>query len=133
GTAWDAMVCHADIHTGNLLVDTQGKLFIVDWDQPVFAPRERDLMFVTVGDFMTDEREESLFFQGYGQAEIHPLILAYYRYERVMEDLAEFAAQVFLIDSNDETRQDSVEWFMRMFGPNSSVEVAHRLDHILNL
>ncbi len=132
GRPAEFVLCHADIHTGNLLLDAQGKLYIVDWDQPVFAPAERDLMFVTVGDFVTDEREETLFFQGYGQAEIDPLTMAYYRYERAMEDLAEFAAQVFLIDANDETRQDSVEWFMRLFGPNGSVDVAHRLAHVLN-
>ncbi len=128
----DFVVCHADIHTANLLIDTQGKLFIVDWDESVLAPRERDLMFVTVGGFVTEERAEKLFFQGYGKTEIDPLTMAYYRYERVMEDLAGFAERVFLMDSSDETKHDSVSWFMAQFAPGSVVEVAHKLDHVLS-
>jgi spectinomycin phosphotransferase len=76
----DFVLCHADIHTANLLLDGQGRLFVVDWDQPILAPRERDLMFVTVGGFVTEERAETLFFQGYGKTEVDPLTMAYYRY-----------------------------------------------------
>ncbi len=67
--------CHADIHTANLLVDPQGGLHIVDWDQPILAPQERDLMFVVGG----HSPEEAAFFQGYGEVAIDPLALAYYR------------------------------------------------------
>lgn len=131
GRAPDFVLCHADIHTGNLMVDPQGRLYVVDWDQPVLAPKERDLMFVTVGAFVMDPREETLFFEGYGSAEIDPLTLAYYRYERTMQDLAEFAAQVFLRDTSDETKHDSLKWFMIQFEPGNSVETAHRLDQVV--
>jgi spectinomycin phosphotransferase len=124
------VLCHADIHTGNVLCDAQGRLFIVDWDQPILAPRERDLMFVTVGGFVTQQRAETLIFQGYGATEIDPLIMAYYRYERTMQDLAAFAEQVFLADSSDETRQDSVNWFMVQFAPGGLAEGARACDQI---
>lgn len=120
-------LCHADIHTGNLLIDAQGNLFIVDWDQPILAPIERDLMFVTVGGFVMDPKQEALFFQGYRQTEINPLVMAYYRYERVMEDLIEFAKKVFSADATDETKADSLKWFMIQFARGSTVEAAHRL------
>lgn len=125
------VLCHADIHTGNLLLDPQGKLFVVDWDQPILAPKERDLMFVTVGGFVTEEREESLFFQGYGDTDIDPLVMAYYRYERLMQDLGEFARQVFLTDASDATKQDSVQWFMAQFESSGTFEAAHKLDYVL--
>ncbi|MBN1681855.1 MAG: aminoglycoside phosphotransferase family protein [Anaerolineae bacterium] len=127
------VLCHADIHTANLLIDAQGKLFIVDWDQPVLAPRERDLMFVTVGGFVTEERAEALFFQGYGKTDIDPLVMAYYRYERVMEDLSAFAEHVFFMDVSDEKKQDSINWFMVQFAPGGLVEAAHKLDHVLSM
>jgi spectinomycin phosphotransferase len=126
------VLCHADIHTANLLIDAHGELFIVDWDQPVLAPRERDLMFVTVGGFVTEKRAETLFFQGYGKTDIDPLTMAYYRYERVMEDLVEFAAQVLLRDASDETKQDSVKWFLAQFAPGGTLEAAYELDRVLN-
>jgi spectinomycin phosphotransferase len=125
------VLCHADIHTANLLIDAQGGLFIVDWDQPVLAPRERDLMFVTVGGFVTEKRAETLFFQGYGKTDLDPLTMAYYRYERVMEDLLEFAAQVLLRDASDKTKQDSVKWFTAQFAPGGPLEAAYELDRVL--
>ncbi|WP_162909837.1 phosphotransferase enzyme family protein [Aggregatilinea lenta] len=123
--------CHADIHLANVLIDAQEQVFIVDWDEAVLAPRERDLMFVTVGGFVAEERTESLFFEGYGPTEIDLLVMAFYRYARAMEDLAAFAERVFAPDASDATRQDSVEWFKAQFAPGSSVEAAHRLDHLL--
>jgi spectinomycin phosphotransferase len=43
------VLCHADLHTWNVLVDSAGDLWIADWDEAVLAPRERDLMFVVGG------------------------------------------------------------------------------------
>ena len=40
------VLCHSDLHTGNVLVGAAGQPTIVDWDNPVFARKERDLMFV---------------------------------------------------------------------------------------
>ena len=40
------VLCHSDLHAGNVLVGAAGQLTIVDWDNPVFARKERDLMFV---------------------------------------------------------------------------------------
>lgn len=125
------VVCHADIHTGNLLVDAHGALHVVDWDQPLLAPRERDLMFVTVGGFVTEAREETAFFQGYGHTEIDVLTMAYYRYERTMEDLAAFAEQVFSTNASADTKRDSIKWFMVQFAPGSTFEAARNLDRLL--
>ena len=127
----DFVVCHADIHTNNLLIDSQGRLFIVDWDQPILSPRERDLMFVMVGGYVPSEREEALFFQGYGKAELDPLALVYYRYARVVEDIGSFGEQVFLTDASLETKQDSVAKCMSLFAPHSIVEAAYRTDQLL--
>ena len=43
------VLCHSDIHAWNLLIDTDGMLYIVDWDDPILAPKERDLMFIGAG------------------------------------------------------------------------------------
>lgn len=45
--ALDFVLCHADFHDANLLIDPTGRLFIVDWDEIILAPKERDLVFVT--------------------------------------------------------------------------------------
>ncbi|MEZ4770163.1 MAG: phosphotransferase [Caldilineales bacterium] len=32
------VLCHSDLHAGNLLMAGDGRLFIVDWDEPILAP-----------------------------------------------------------------------------------------------
>src|SRR5690606_31643040 len=82
------ILCHADIHAGNILIDTSGQLYIVDWDTLILAPKERDLMYVGGGLFggrRSPQEEEALFYQGYGQVAVDPVALAYYRYERIVQ------------------------------------------------
>ncbi len=129
----DFVVCHADIHTANLLIDPHGKLFIVDWDQPILAPIECDLLFVTVGAFVKDEKQEALFFEGYGKTDVDPLAMAYYRYARVVEDMGAFAESAFFMDVNDETKLDSLKWIRWMFEPGNILESAHKWDQVLDI
>jgi len=123
----ELVLCHADIHTANLLLDSQGKLFVVDWDQPIMSPRERDLMF------MLGTEGETLFFQGYGKTEIDLLTMTFYCYTRAMEDIGGFAESVLLMEGSDETKQDSIEWFLGLFGPGGIVELAYELDRKLGI
>jgi len=120
------VLCHADIHLFNLLVDRVGRLFVVDWDETLLAPKERDLMFVGGPG---SGREQGLFYQGYGPAEIDRLALAYYRYEWVIQEIGDFGRRVF---SHPELGRDSkaaaVEGFMALFQPGDVVEAAYQAD-----
>ena len=129
----DFVLCHADIHTNNLLIDMQGKLFVVDWDQPILAPKECDLLFVMVGAFVSDERHEELFFQGYGKVDIDPLVMTYYQYARVIEDLGSFGEQVFFMDGTDESKLDALHWVNVMFGPGNIVASAYKWEQALSI
>ncbi|MBN2046367.1 MAG: aminoglycoside phosphotransferase family protein [Anaerolineaceae bacterium] len=40
------VLCHSDIHAFNLMIAEDGALYLVDWDEPILAPKERDLMFI---------------------------------------------------------------------------------------
>ena len=126
-TALPFVLCHADIHTNNVLLDTKQQVWIVDWDETVLAPKERDLMFVAGGISakLVGPREEELFFRGYGPTAIDPLALAYYRYAWAVNDIGEYAAQVFFRpDLGAETRRAGVEGFMSLFRPGEIVAIA---------
>jgi spectinomycin phosphotransferase len=125
------VLCHADIHTANVLLDANDRLWIVDWDETLLAPRERDLMFV-VGDDRTSRAEATWFLQGYGESAIDPVALAYYRYEWVVQEIGDYGERVFLqTDAGAETRRDAVEGFMKLFEPGNVVEAAYRTEATL--
>ena len=85
-------ICHGDIHAGNVLIDTDGKLYVVDWDTLILAPKERDLMFIGggIGELWNRAEEETWFYAAYGAVVIDPVALAYYRCERIVEDIAAY-------------------------------------------
>ena len=120
------VLCHSDAHPGNFHITEKGDLYLVDWDNPIYAPRERDLMCIG-GGMSGDQpggREERSFYQGYGRINIHQAALAYYRYERIIQDIAEFCKQIFLTVSGDEDRVQSYQYFVSSFQPGSVIEAA---------
>lgn len=127
----DFILCHGDIHGWNLLLDNNGALYIVDWDTLIFAPKERDLMFVGSGlggRGHTLEEEVSLFYQGYGQTQVNPVAIAYYRYERIVEDIAVYCEQILLSEDGEADRQQALAYLQSNFGFNGTIDVAHQLD-----
>jgi spectinomycin phosphotransferase len=128
---FEHVLCHADIHAANILVSEEGRIYLVDWDGPLLAPRERDLLFV-VGSKIArpvEPREEELFFQSYGAADIDPDALAYYRYERAIEDIGEAGKSVFLnAERSEETRAEETAFLLSLFHPGNIVEAALEAD-----
>lgn len=122
--------CHSDLHAGNLLIDADNNLYIVDWDEPILAARERDLMFIGggVGSAWYSPREEALFYQGYGPTEINPVALAYYRFERIVQDIAEWGELVLYTEKGGQDRARWLQGLKRWFQPNDVVEMAYRAE-----
>jgi spectinomycin phosphotransferase len=125
------ILCHADIHGWNLLIDNHGALYMVDWDTLIFAPKERDLMFIGSGlgdSGYSPLKEETLFFRGYGQTNINHMAIAYYRYERIIEDIVVYCEQIFLSDEGGKDRLRSLEYLKSNFLPNGTIERAVQSD-----
>jgi len=130
----DFILCHADIHGWNLLIDNAGALYMVDWDTLIFAPRERDLMFIggALGNSgYTPQEEETLFYQGYGQTNINQTAIAYYRYERIVEDIAVFCEQIFLSNEGGEDRKQALDYLQSNFLPDGTIARAYHSDKSL--
>ncbi len=127
----DFVVCHSDLHAGNIHIDENGALYLVDWDNPILAPRERDLMYAGGGQFnnrRTPQEEEALFYQGYGPVQADPAALAYYRYERIVEDIAAYCEQLLASNEGEEDREQSLRYCMSNFLPGGTIEIAYRGD-----
>jgi spectinomycin phosphotransferase len=133
--ALEFVLCHTDIHGGNILIRTDGQLpvlYIVDWDNPLLAPKERDLMFIGGGidNLWKSARNEAMFYEGYSKAKINLSALTYYRYERVIEDLAVVAGQLLLTDEGGVDRERSYGWFTSNFEPGNTIDIARTTDQL---
>jgi spectinomycin phosphotransferase len=122
------VLCHADIHTWNILITPAGIMFIVDWDEVIVAPKERDFMFIVggkVGGIDVGPQAEALFFTGYGERRIDQAALAYYRYEWVLQEIADYGKRIFMMDDlGAESKAYALAGFKSLFQPGDVVEAA---------
>jgi spectinomycin phosphotransferase len=127
--AFARVMCHADIHEANLLVADDGRIFLVDWDGPLLAPRERDLLFVMAGGIMrkVTAQQEAWFFEGYGEVEVNRDAIVYYRYERLLEDIGEVGRSVYRDDIPETSREAQVQLLERIFESGAKVESVERV------
>jgi spectinomycin phosphotransferase len=121
------VLCHADMHTWNVLVADDGQWWLVDWDETLLALRERDLMFVIggIGGDGIGPHQTACFLQGYGPAEINDRGLTYYRFAWAVQDIAAWGESVlFLPDLSEATRRTALRSFRGLFEPEGIVERA---------
>ncbi len=140
----DFVLCHADIHPGNLHLTPAGHLYLVDWDNLLFAPKERDLMSIGAGMGSDRGQGETPFYHGYYRGsyrgycpEVHPAdgpipidraALAYYRYERIIADFAAYGDQLLASTAGGPDREQAYQYFTSNFLPGNVIEVAFRTD-----
>ncbi|GAB4201581.1 MAG: aminoglycoside O-phosphotransferase APH(9)-Ia [Roseiflexaceae bacterium] len=121
------VLCHADIHPWNVLIDRDDRLWIVDWDEARLAPKERDLMFALggIGGDGVSQQTGAWFLEGYGPTPLDELALRYYRCAWAIQDIASFAQEVFLMpELSPEDRAAAVRWWGGLFSPGAIVEIA---------
>lgn len=121
------VLCHADLHTWNILVDDAQQLWLVDWDEVMLAPKERDLMFV-IGGIARDlvsPHQTACFLQGYGQTKIHTPALAYYRYAWAVQEIAAWGESALLTPTlSVSARRDAARAFESIFAPGNIAALA---------
>ena len=127
------VLCHTDIHGANMLITEKDDFYIVDWDAPLLAPKERDLMFIGGGidNIWQSRQDEAVFYEGYGNTEVNIAALAYFRYERVVEDLAVICEQLLLTDEGGADREQAYRWFTSNFEPGQTIEIANETNRLL--
>jgi spectinomycin phosphotransferase len=124
------VLCHGDLHPANLLVGHRGRLAVVDWDGLLLGPRERDLCVVAG---MAGGPGEARFFEGYGSDALDRPALAYYRWEWVVQELADYGGRVLDGRLGEQTRRQAVAEFRELFEPGDVVEAARRADRRLEV
>lgn len=108
------VICHADLHARNLIRDPAGHVFVIDWDEVMLAPKERDFIFIR-------QPQATAFWQGYENVEIDWTVLTYYLWERVVQDMIYYAQNVsFRDDWTEETRAEVAQMFHKNLSQGTS-------------
>ena len=115
------VVCHTDLHGGNLITDEEGKLYILDWENALIAPPEHDLFF-----FVGEKGFWDLFWPNYirqfSSASIDPDILRFYFYRRGLEDIADFIFRILRREDDPEKDRQEVKWMLECVTGLAEVE-----------
>ena len=137
----DYVLCHTDIHPGNILIRTTDvwddhHFFIVDWDNPIFAPKECDLTLIGGCSSWNNPDQIAQFYRGYfgvqetQQSGINLMALTYYRFERIVQDIAAFCDQILSTDEGREDREQGLAYFTHSFLPGQVVALAFNTDRL---
>ncbi|RRU17168.1 aminoglycoside phosphotransferase family protein [Stenotrophomonas sp. 278] len=124
------VLCHGDVHAGNVLLRPDGGLCLIDWDGMLRAPRECDLMFIGAGVGGRWGRDDPPgFAEGYGPVTLDPVRLACYRHWRILHDIQEF--HDLLLEPGAAARPPSqrlqaLRYMQDQFAPNNVVDAAAR-------
>ena len=110
-------------------IDADGRLWVIDWDDAMIAPKECDLMMVVGGlrSGLVSPEQEGWFRAGYGEMQVDRRVLAFYRHARALSDITARVETVLLLPGlSPATRSEAVNGFARLFEPGAIVDLAGR-------
>lgn len=89
-----------------------------------------------VGSVWNAPEQSAAFYRGYGPADVDPVAIAYYRYERIVEDVALACAHLFSADAADSARARrdralTLRFFKAQFEPGDVVAAADQAYAVL--
>jgi spectinomycin phosphotransferase len=93
--------CHGEPSPGNILSSNDGEIHLLDWDEPIFAPKEKDLLF------FKDNVEPVM--KGYSafsrDAVIDRDVLEFYGHMWNLGEIAYYGSKILFEDHSDEQNQ----------------------------
>ena len=73
-------LCHNDFQAQNILKSAPGMVWLIDWDFPMWAPPEKDLIFIA-------PEHRAQFERGYGALNLNELVMVYQTTNWLLQDL----------------------------------------------
>jgi hypothetical protein len=133
----EMVLCHTDLHGGNLIVSDQGDLYILDWEGALIAPPEHDL-FVLAG----DDRFFDLFLPNYerefGPVSLDSHVFGFCFYRRNLEDLADWIIRILYENTDDEQNRHDLQGIVEdcisgwPYLESTIREISTRLAHLVS-
>jgi thiamine kinase-like enzyme len=127
------VVCHTDLHGGNLMTDGEGNLYILDWENAMIAPLEHDMIFFAgeTGFFETFWPNYTRHFRS---ASLDLELLRFYFYRRGLEDVADFILRILRRANSPERDQQEIQWMREcLIGLGEIENTVSRLEKIFGI
>lgn len=106
-------ICHGDPTPGNILVAPGGEPYLIDWDDIILAPRERDLVFWEHDDVLFENMPSSPVLDGYrsiaGSFELDPDIIGFYHCQWTVGEIAAFGHRLLFEQQNEQQNRSDLE------------------------
>lgn len=102
----DFVICHGEPRDWNTVVSEDGQIFLIDWDDCLFAPKEKDLNFI---------KDDPIKLDGYksivGELSLNKEVISYYGLEWNISGIDYGSNSIFYSNSNDIQNQHFLEEF----------------------
>ncbi len=100
------VITHGDPTPGNLILDTENRLHLIDWDGVCLGPPEKDLVSFTGERF--EVVLERYLTERQSEVSLHTDIFGFYIYEWAINEIRDYGTKI-LFQSNDE-KQNEYDW-----------------------
>ena len=100
------VITHGDPTPGNLIIDAENRLHIIDWDGVCLGPPEKDLVSFT-GERFEVVLENYLAERRNGAA-LHADIFGFYIYEWTLNEIRDYGTKILF--KNSDTQQNAYDW-----------------------
>ena len=123
------VLCHGDIHEDNIFLADSGKKYIIDWDNAILAPKERDLFFFGKNkDYLTGYFGNLDETRPISPPSVDPYVIDYYVLEWALQEIYDYGNRILFDTKFDQDgRLDAWQQFQILFDTNQDVDLALRL------
>ena len=100
------VITHGDPTPGNLIIDAENRLHIIDWDGVCLGPPEKDLVSFTGERF--DVVLESYLTERRNGAALHADVFGFYIYEWTLNEIRDYGTKILF--KNNDVQQNEYDW-----------------------
>ncbi len=90
------VICHSDPHGWNIMVDEQRKIYLVDWDGVLLAPKEKDFFMIENTPSLTEGYESIV-----GKFTLDENILKFYRIRWNLSEIEDWSNRLLYGNENE--------------------------------
>ena len=100
------VITHGDPTPGNLILDTENRLHLIDWDGVCLGPPEKDLVSFTGERF--DVVLERYLMERQSDVSLHADIFGFYIYEWTLNEIRDYGTKILF--KNKDAQQNEYDW-----------------------